>query len=125
MSMQTPLRRVLHFGAAHDGTGAFWRQRITGAANALLVIFFAGILAATVGRPYPEVVAVLGSPIVGALMALLIVSAAIHMRIGMQTIIEDYLHGQPLKTICLVANTFFAFAIGAVGLLAILKLVMR
>ncbi len=120
--MQTPLRRVLHFGAAHDGTATFWRQRVTGAANAVLVVFFVGVLIATVGRPYEQIVGVLGSPVVAALFALFVVSAAVHMRIGMQTIIEDYVHGQPLKTACLIANTFFAFAVAAVGLIAIVKL---
>ena len=55
MSMQTPLRRVLHFGAAHDGTEHFWRQRLTGAAATILVIFFIGILVATVGQPHDHV----------------------------------------------------------------------
>ena len=124
MSMQTPLRRVLHFGAAHDGTEHFWRQRVTGAATAILVIFFIGILLATVGRPHGEVIAVLHQPLVGALMALLIIATTIHMRIGVQVIIEDYIHGNGLKVVCLVANTFFSFAIVAVGLTAIVMLVL-
>ena len=124
MTMRTPLGRVLHLGAARGGTEHFWRQRLTGAANAILVIFFVGILVATVGTPRAHVVAVLSSPLVAAMMTLLIVSVAIHMRLGMQTIIEDYIQGEALKVFCLAANTFFAFAIGAVGLLAILKLAL-
>ena len=124
MSMQTPLRRVLHLGAAHGGTDHFWRQRLTGAANAVLVIFFIGILMATVGHPHGDVVEVLRMPLVGAPLALLIVSMAIHMRIGMESVIDDYISGSGLKVVCLAANTFFAFAIAAVGLTAIVVLVL-
>ena len=123
MSMQTPLRRILHFGAAHDGTGMFWTQRLTGAGIAILVVGFAVILAMTVGRPYEHVVAVLGSPIASAILALLLIAVVIHMRIGMQEIIEDYIHGG-LRILFLAANTFFAFVIAAVGLLAIVKLAL-
>ena len=122
--METPLRRVLHYGAAHDGTGHFWRQRLTAAANAILVIFLLGLLVAIVGRPYSQVVGVVGSPLVAALLALFIISFSIHMRLGMQTIVEDYIHGEGLKVVLLVANTFFAFLIGAVGLLAVLRLAL-
>ena len=124
MSMQTPLRRVLHLGAAHDGTEHFWRQRLTGAAAAILVIFFVGILMATVGQPHGQVVGVLRQPLVGAALALLVVVSAVHMKIGMQVVIEDYIQGSALKVACLVANTFFAYAIVAVGLTAIVVLVL-
>jgi succinate dehydrogenase / fumarate reductase membrane anchor subunit len=124
MSMETPLRRVLHYGAGHDGTGHFWRQRLTGVANAILVVFFLGLLVAVVGKSHGEVAAVIGSPVVAALLVLFIVSFSIHMRLGMQTIIEDYIHGEALKVVCLVANTFFSFLVGAAGLLAVLKLAL-
>ena len=119
MSMQTPLRRVLHLGAAHDGTGDFWRQRLTGAAAAVLVIFFIGMLMATVGQPHDRVIAVLHMPLVAAALAALIVVVAIHMHIGTQVIIDDYIHGSALKVACLAANTCFSFAIATVGLTAI------
>ncbi len=122
--MQTPLRRVLHFGAAHDGTGHFWRQRLTGAATTVLAIFFIGILVATVGQPHDHVIAVLRMPLVAATLALLIVATAIHMHIGTQVIIEDYIHGSALKVVCLAANTFFCFAIAAVGLTAIVMIAL-
>ena len=124
MTMRTPLRRVLHLGAAHDGTGDFWRQRLTGAAAAVLVIFFIGILMATVGQPHERVVDVLRMPLVGAAMALLIVVSAMHMKIGLQVVIEDYIQGSALKVLCIVANTFFAYAVAAVGLTAIVTLVL-
>jgi succinate dehydrogenase / fumarate reductase membrane anchor subunit len=124
MSLQTPLRRVVHYRAAHDGTAQFWRQRLTGAAAAILVVFFIGILMATVGQPHDHVVSVLRMPLVAVALALLIVTSAVHMRIGLQVVIEDYIHGSGLKVVCLIANTFFCVAIAAVGLAAIVILVL-
>lgn len=120
--MRTPLSRVQHFGSAHGGTEHFWRQRLTGAANVPLVLGFIAVMLATIGEPYERVVAILGSPFVAALFVLLFVSAAIHMRIGMQVIVEDYIHGEALKVFLLAASTFFSIAVGTIAVLAILKL---
>ena len=120
--MRTPLRRVRHFGSAHEGTAHFWRQRLTGAANVPLVIGLVAVFVATVGKPYETVVTVLGSPWVAALLVLLFVSVATHMRIGMQAVIEDYIHGEGLKIVLIAANTLFAVAIATIAILAVLKL---
>ena len=118
----TPLRRVRHLGAAHDGTAHFWRQRLTAAANLPLVIAFVLLIATLVGRPHAEVVAVLASPVVALLLVLMVISTSIHMRIGMQVIVEDYVHGEGLKLTAIVANTFFTVVVAAVSIFAILKL---
>jgi succinate dehydrogenase / fumarate reductase, membrane anchor subunit len=120
--MATPLHRVRHLGSAHGGTDHFWRQRLTGAANAVLVVGLIGIAFAVVGKPYEAVAAIIGSPLVAALLVLLFVSATIHMRIGMQTIIEDYIHGEALKFVLLALSTFFAAAVAVTAILAIVKL---
>ncbi|MEX0854081.1 MAG: succinate dehydrogenase, hydrophobic membrane anchor protein [Bauldia sp.] len=123
MTMRTPLSRVLHLGSAHGGTEHFWRQRLTAIANVPLVVGLIVVLIATVGRPHGEVVAVLGSPGVAGLMLLAVLSIVVHMRLGMQTIIEDYVAGAT-KIVLLVANTFFAVAAGAVAVIAILKIAL-
>ena len=120
--MRTPLSRVQHLGSAHSGTEHFWRQRLTGAANVPLIIAFIIIIAVVIGRPYADVVAVIGSPFVAALFVLLFVSVAIHMRIGMQVIVDDYVHGEALKIFLLGASTLFSVAVAAGAILAILKL---
>lgn len=120
--MPTPLSRVRYLGSAHGGTEPFWRQRLTGAANVPLVIAFVIVMTIVIGRPYGDVVSVIGSPFVAALFVLLFVSAAIHMRIGMQVIVEDYVHGEGLKVVLLAASTFFSVAVAIVAILAILKL---
>ena len=120
--MRTPLSRVLHFGAAGGATDHFWRQRITAAANVVLVSGLVIVMMASVGRPHSEVVALIGSPLVSALMVLLFVSVTIHMRLGIQTVIEDYIHGEGLKLVLLVASTFFSAAVGVVAIMAVLSL---
>ena len=120
--MTTPLARVRHYGAAHEGTGHFWRQRLTGAANAILVVAALIVILTAVGRPYAEVAALFSSPLVAALFVLLFVSVAIHMRIGMQVIVEDYVHNEGTKLILLGASTLFSVAVAAVAIIAVLKL---
>ena len=120
--MRTPLSRVRYLGSAHGGTQDFWRVRVTGAAVFLLSIVFVIVLIAAIGRPYEGVVALIGSPLIAAIFALLIAVTAIHMRIGMQEIIEDYIHGERLKILLTVGNTFFSAAVGVVGVIAVVKL---
>ncbi|MHA1548150.1 MAG: succinate dehydrogenase, hydrophobic membrane anchor protein [Alphaproteobacteria bacterium] len=120
--MRTPLSRVLHLGPAGSGAQHFWRMRLTAAASVLLVPAFVIIVLATIGRPHQEVVAILGSPLIAAILVLLIGTVTIHMRLGMQAVIEDYIHGETTKLLLLVASTFFCVAVAAVGVLAVLSL---
>lgn len=123
-TMRTPLSRVLHLGSARSGTEHFWRQRLTGAANVPLVVGLIVIVVMTVGEPYETAVTFLAAPWVAAVLVLFFISAAIHMRIGMQVVVEDYIHGEGLKVVLLAASTFFSVAVAAVAILAILKLAL-
>ncbi|GLS46697.1 succinate dehydrogenase, hydrophobic membrane anchor protein [Methylobacterium brachythecii] len=120
-SIRTPRARVKGLGASGHGAEHFWMQRLTGAANLLLMIAFAVIVAKMWGRPYPEAVALVAQPVVAIVLLLTIVSATIHMRLGMQVIIEDYVHGTGLKFAALTANTFYAVAVAAACLYAIVR----
>jgi len=120
--MSTPLARVRGLGAARSGTQHFWRQRLTAVANVPLTIAFVLIVVALLGRNHAAVVQILGSPLVAVIMLLFIMSVTTHMRIGMQVIIEDYVHDEGLKLILLMANTFFAIAVGLASAFAILTL---
>lgn len=120
--MRTPLSRVLGLGSAHEGTTHFWRQRLTGLANVPLVIGSVILIVALAGQPYETVIATLRSPFVALLLLLMMVSITVHMRIGMQVVIEDYIHGEGAKLAAVIANTFFTIAVGAISVFAILKI---
>jgi succinate dehydrogenase / fumarate reductase, membrane anchor subunit len=122
MSMRTPLRQVRGLGSAKSGTEHFWHQRLTAMANIPLTIAFVVIVASLMGRNHAAVVQILGSPFVAVVMLLFILSATIHMRIGMQVIIEDYVHDDVAKFTLLIANTFFAIVVALTSAFAILKL---
>ena len=122
--MVTPLRRVLGLGSAHEGTMHFWRQRLTGLSNLILITGFVILLVALLGRPYGRVIEILGHPLVAVWLLLMVVSATVHMRIGVQVVIEDYVHSHGRKQILLILNTFFTIAVGAVSVFAILKLAL-
>jgi succinate dehydrogenase / fumarate reductase membrane anchor subunit len=122
MSIRTPIARVRGHGSARSGTGHFWHQRLTAVANVPLVIGFIIILVSLLGRSHAAVVQILGSPLVAIVMLLFVGSITYHMRLGMQVIIEDYVHDEKWKFAALIATTFFAIAIAAACGYAILKL---
>jgi len=84
-------------------------------------IFLTGVTG-LLGRGHAAVVQILGSPVVAIIMLLFLINAAYHMWIGMQEIILDYVHGEILKLVSLMANTFFVFAVALASAYAILKL---
>lgn len=120
--METPLKRVRGLGSARSGTEHFWRQRLTAIANVPLALGFILMLLMLLGKDPASARAFLAHPFVAIPMLLFTVSGVIHMRIGMQVIIEDYVHGEGTKIVALALNTFFAIAIGAASAFAVLKL---
>ncbi len=121
-SMRTPLGRVRGLGSAKSGTEHFWLQRLTAVANLPLSLFVIGLVISTAGSNFAAVKATLGSPLVAIPLLLFVISAAWHMRIGMQVIIEDYVPAEGPKVALLLANTFFTFAVGIGCVFAILKI---
>jgi succinate dehydrogenase / fumarate reductase membrane anchor subunit len=120
--LRTPLARVRGLGAAHSGTGDFWWQRVTAVANVPLTIAFIVILITLMGRNQAAVQQILGTPHIAIIMLLFIGSITYHMRLGMQIIIEDYVHGEIMRHSLAMANTFFTVAVGLAAAYGILKL---
>jgi succinate dehydrogenase / fumarate reductase membrane anchor subunit len=122
MAMITPLKRVRGLGSAHEGPEHFLRQRLTAAANLVLIPFAVGLIATLAGADLATVKATLAHPVVAIALIVMVLSMAVHMRIGMQVIIEDYVHDEGAKMLTLGANTFFSWAVAAVAIFAVLKL---
>ena len=122
MSIRTPLARVRGYGSARTGTGHFWHQRVTALANVFLVAAFVVILVSLLGRSHAAVIQILGSPFVAIVMLLMVGSVTYHMKIGMQVVIEDYVHEEKWKFLAIIGNTFFAITIAAASVYSLLKI---
>ena len=121
-SMRTPLGRVRNLGAAHSGTSDFWRQRITGVAMTLLMIPALVIIMMLLGRNQVYAAQTLSSIPVAVILLLFIFASTWHMKIGMQVVIEDYIHNEKLKLVSIMLNNFFSIAVALASTYAILKL---
>jgi succinate dehydrogenase membrane anchor subunit len=122
MSLRTPLKTARYLGSAKEGADHFWKQRVTAVSNLVLSIVVVATLVSLAGADHAAVVTALKRPEFALPLILLVVSAVIHMRLGMQTIIEDYVHGEAAKITLLMLNTFFAVSVGVASILAILKI---
>jgi succinate dehydrogenase / fumarate reductase membrane anchor subunit len=122
MSQRTPLAKVRGLGSAKHGTEHFWLQRVTAIANIFLVCFLIGLLVRYAGADHATVRHALGQPYIAIPLLLLVLSGVVHMRLGMQTIIEDYVHADGRKVLALMLNTFFAVLVGLTSVFAVLKL---
>lgn len=122
MDQRTPLGKVRGLGSAKEGTDHFWKQRVTGVSNLILVIWMLVVLVQIAGADYATVKRTLAQPHNAIAIALLVISSALHMRLGMQTIIEDYVHSDGRKVLALLANSFFTIVVALTSLYAIIKL---
>ncbi len=121
VSMRTPLARVKGLGAAGHGVEHWWIHRVTAVSNIPLIIAFVIIVAALAGSSYEQAIAIVSHPLVAIILILAVVSVTNHMRLGMQIIIEDYVHDKGLKIVAVIANNFYAVIIAVSCLYAILK----
>ena len=122
MDMRTPLGKVRGLGSAKSGTDHFWKVRTTSVALVPLVLFYIVFLIMYVGRPYAEVIGALANPFVAAINALTVLATVIHMRLGMEEVIQDYVHKEGMKVVLLILNASFSLLIGGLCLIAVLKI---
>ena len=120
--LRTPLSRARGLGSAKEGVHHFWAQRITAVALIPLVVWFAISLIMMSGADYAVVRAWIGSPAVMVLLTLTIVIGLHHGQLGMQVVIEDYVHHDGMKLALIVLMRFIAVFFGLAAIVAILRI---
>ena len=120
MSLRTPLGRVLGKGSAKEGVHHWWVQRLTSVALIPLAVACVVSLLALPALDYTAVHSWMHQPWTAVLLVLFIGLACWHSKLGMQVVIEDYVHGGA-KTLCLVISTFAHTLIAAASIFAVLK----
>ena len=121
VSMRTPLARVKGLGASGHGVEQWWLHRMTAVSNVPLIVAFVIIVASLAGRSHAQALTMLSNPLVAILLVLCFISVTNHMRLGMQTVIEDYVHDKGYKIAAVIANNFYAVIIAVACIYAILK----
>ncbi len=124
MSLRSPLGRVRGLGSARDGTAHWWAQRVTAVALVPLTVWFVAALAANTGADHAAFAAWMGNPPVAIAMLLLVLAGFHHAQLGLQVVIEDYVHAEWLKIASILAVKFAAVALGIAAAFAILKLAL-
>ena len=114
--------RLRRLGPSKTGTSHWWHQRLTAIALIPLTLFFVGLLPNLAGSTHREFVTLMHFPVTPIVLALLIGTGLWHMKLGLQTIIEDYVHAEGLKLTLLIANSFACVTLGVAGLFAIIML---
>ncbi|MDA0260782.1 MAG: succinate dehydrogenase, hydrophobic membrane anchor protein [Proteobacteria bacterium] len=119
MSFETPLGRVRGLGSAKSGLEHWWHQRLTALALIPLTVWFAVSLVVIANGTYQEAVDWIRDPIVAGLMIVMLAAGYYHLKLGMQVIIEDYVHSEWLKISALIVVTFWCIALALASIMAV------
>jgi succinate dehydrogenase / fumarate reductase, membrane anchor subunit len=122
MSLRSPIGRVLGLGAAGEGVGHWWSQRVTAVALAILGLWFVSALLRLDDFSYALVTAWIAKPVNAVLLILLVGTSVYHSKLGVQVVLEDYVENHGAKVISMLLLNFVHVALGALGIFAILKI---
>ena len=122
MSLRSPLSKVLGLGTAKDGTDHWWGQRLSAVALTLLGLWFMVSMLRLPGFELATVVDFIGAPFNTILMTLLCATLAYHSYLGVQVVLEDYVHAPGLKVVSLVASRFAHILVAVASIYAVLKI---
>jgi succinate dehydrogenase / fumarate reductase membrane anchor subunit len=124
-SIRTPLAKVRGLGSAKTGTHEFIVQRVTSVALAILLTGFLILIVSLVGLDYAAAYDRLAAPPYALLMVAGLLVTIVHMRIGMQVIIEDYVHNEMVKIVLLILNWLFSWGVGLLAIFSVLSIAFR
>jgi succinate dehydrogenase / fumarate reductase membrane anchor subunit len=122
--MRSPLGRAIGLGSAKEGVEHWWRQRITAVALVPLSLWFVVVVIRLVGADLDTVYGWLAHPVPGILMILLLAATFYHAALGLQVVIEDYVHGEALKMALLVTTRLACVVFAVAGLFAVLRIAL-
>lgn len=123
MEMRSPLARVRHLGSAHEGVAHWWAQRLTGIALVPLTLWFVWALCHHLGADLTAFKGWLRHGQNAVLLILLIFSGVYHAALGLQVVVEDYVHAEGCKTVTIILIKLAAVFIGVINVFAVLKMV--
>lgn len=124
MSLRSPLGKVRGLGSAKNGTHHWWMQKVTAVALIPLTIWFVASVVQMTQADYNTVVQWMSSPVVAVLLTLFIVTGIYHLKLGLQVIIEDYIHSEGQKVMLQMLVTFGCVLVGALAVFSILKIAL-
>lgn len=122
MSLRSPVGRVLGLGAAGEGPGHWWTQRVTSVALVLLGLWFVFELISMPDRGYETVIGWIHDPFNAVMLALLVGTAVYHSLLGVQVVVEDYVSDHGAKIVTMLALQFVHFILGALGIFSVLRI---
>jgi succinate dehydrogenase / fumarate reductase membrane anchor subunit len=120
--MRSPLGRARGLGSAREGVEHWWMQRVSAAALIPLTLWFVVSLIALTGSDYNAFIAWLKAPFVAILMVLLLIALFHHMALGLQVVVEDYVHSDRAKIPTVVAIRLACFALAVAGIFATVRI---
>lgn len=122
MSLRSPISRVTGLGAAKDGASHWWSQRVTSVALLPLGLWFVATLVRMPTFSYELVVTWIAVPLNAVLLLLLIATLVYHSQLGVQVVVEDYVHHHGLKIATMLLITFAHVAVAALAIFAVLRI---
>jgi succinate dehydrogenase / fumarate reductase, membrane anchor subunit len=125
MSLRSDIGKVRGLGSAKEGVAHWWAQRLTAIALVPLVLWFVAEIARLAGADVAVVRAWIASPVVAVLLVLLIGTTFHHAQLGMQVVIEDYVHSESCKLGGIILTKFIAIALAAAGIFSVLKIAFQ
>jgi len=120
--MTSKLHSVRGLGSAKEGVGHWWAQRVTAVALVPLLLWFAASLVMLAGQGFEATVYFLGSPVVAVLMSLVVFAGFYHGALGLQVVIEDYVHSEGAKIALILLVRFAAIVLGLGSIFAVIKI---
>src|ERR1700692_3939885 len=123
-SLRTPLGRVIGLGSAKEGVEHWWRQRVTAVALVPLTLWFVIAVIGLVGADHSGVVAWVRSPVPAILLVLLLVATFYHAALGLQVVIEDYIHREAMRLAAVLIMRLLCIVFALRGIFAVLKLAL-